>query len=46
VVSAVVANNGGRRLFEGDDTLRRLDLMEVSSSPAGTVFLAYRRGTS
>jgi dihydrofolate reductase len=45
VVSAVVANNGGRRLFEGNGTLCGLDLLEVSSSPAGTVFLAYRRGT-
>jgi dihydrofolate reductase len=46
VVSPVLAGNGGRRLFEGDDTQRRFDLRDVSSSPAGTVFLAYGRGSS
>jgi dihydrofolate reductase len=44
VVSSVLANTGGRRLFEGDDVLRRLDLLDVASSPAGTLFLAYGRG--
>lgn len=46
VMSPVLANNGGRRLFDGDDVLRRFDLLEVSTSAAGTVFLAYSRSTS
>jgi dihydrofolate reductase len=46
VVSPVLANNGGRRLFQGDDTLRKLELLDIGSSPAGTVFLAYGRPTS
>jgi dihydrofolate reductase len=44
VVSPVLANNGGRRLFEGDDTLRKLELLDVASSPAGTLLLGYGRG--
>jgi dihydrofolate reductase len=43
VVSPVLANNGGRRLFDGDDTLRRLALLEATSSPGGALFLRYGR---
>ncbi len=43
-MSPVLANNGGGRLFEGDDTLRKLELLDVASSPAGTLFLGYGRG--
>lgn len=42
-ISPVLANNGGRRLFDGDDVQRRFDLVDASSSTAGTVFLAYAR---
>ena len=45
-VSPTLANNGGRRLSEGDDTLRRLDLLDVASSRAGALFLACGRGAS
>ena len=41
VVSPVLANNGGRKLFEGGGELRRLDLVESTTSPAGTLFLTY-----
>jgi dihydrofolate reductase len=45
VVAPVLANNGGRRLFEGGDALRELDLLDVGSTPNGTVMPAYgRRG--
>jgi dihydrofolate reductase len=32
----------GRRLFDGEDTLQRLELLDVQRSPKGTLFLAYR----
>jgi dihydrofolate reductase len=41
VVSPVLANNGGRKLFEGGGELRKLDLVESATSPAGTLFLTY-----
>lgn len=41
VVAPVLANNGGRRLFTGDDTLRRLHLTSAASDPTGTLFLHY-----
>jgi len=40
-VSPVLANNGGRKLFEGGGELRKFDLVESTSSPAGTLFLTY-----
>ena len=41
VVAPVVAGRG-RRLFDSDDELQRLELVDVTSSPNGTLFLAYR----
>ena len=41
VVAPVVAGRG-RRLFDGGDELQRLELVDVTSSPNGTLFLAYR----
>jgi dihydrofolate reductase len=41
VVAPVVAGRG-RRLFDGDDDLRRLVLVDVARSANGTLFLAYR----
>ena len=41
VVAPVVAGRG-RRLFDGDDELQRLELIDVTSSPNGTLFLAFR----
>lgn len=43
VVSPAVAGRGFR-LFEDDDVLRRLDLIDVGSSATGVVFLSYRTG--
>jgi dihydrofolate reductase len=40
VVAPVVAGRG-RRLFEGDDDLQRLELLDVARSTNGTLFLAY-----
>lgn len=33
---------GGRRLFDDDDTLQRLELVDVQRSSKGTLFLTYR----
>ena len=41
VVPPAVAGHG-RRLFEGDDRLRRLELLDVERTPTGTLLLAYR----
>ena len=41
MVAPVVAGRG-RRLFDGDDELQRLELIDVTSSPNGTLFLAFR----
>jgi dihydrofolate reductase len=41
-VAPAVAGQG-RRVFDGDDTKQTLQLADVSSSPAGTLFLTYRR---
>lgn len=43
VVSPVLANNGGRKLFEGEGPLRKLSLVESRATPAGTLFLTYAR---
>jgi dihydrofolate reductase len=40
VVTPVVIG-AGRRLFEDDDHLRRLTLLEVTGTPSGTVLLRY-----
>jgi len=42
VVAPTIAGHG-RRLFPDADALQRLDLAEVERSPAGTLFLTYRR---
>jgi dihydrofolate reductase len=41
VVAPVVAGRG-RRLFDGDEDLRRLELAGVARSESGTLFLDYR----
>jgi dihydrofolate reductase len=41
VIAPVVAGRG-RRLFDGDDDLQRLELLEITRTPNGTLFLAYR----
>ena len=41
VVSATVAGRG-ERLFGDDDPLRRLDLVDLERTPAGTLLLGYR----
>ena len=41
VVPPTVAGRG-RRLFEGDDRLRKLELLDVDRTPTGTLLLAYR----
>lgn len=43
VVSPVLANNGGRRLFEAGGGPRRLTLESSTAGPAGTLFLRYGR---
>lgn len=45
VVAPVIAGSG-RRLFEGDDALQALELVDVARSPEGTLFLAYRASSS
>ena len=42
VIAPTVAGHG-RRLFADDDTLDRLELLDVGRSPKGTLFLHYRR---
>jgi dihydrofolate reductase len=37
-----VLDPAGRRLFEGIDDLRRLELLSATSTPGGSVWLAYR----
>ncbi len=41
VIAPVVAGRG-RRLFDGDDDLQRLELLDIARTPNGTLFLAYR----
>lgn len=41
VVAPVVAGRG-RRLFDGDDHLHALELLDVARTPQGTLFLSYR----
>jgi dihydrofolate reductase len=41
VVPPTVAGHG-RRLFEGDDRLRKLELLDVDRTSTGTLLLAYR----
>jgi len=41
VVAATVAGRG-QRLFDGADELRRLTLVDVDSTPAGSLLLGYR----
>lgn len=43
VVAPALAGHG-RRLFDGDDDLQRLDLLDTRRSAKGTLFLAYRCG--
>jgi dihydrofolate reductase len=43
VVAATVAGRG-RRLFDSSDELRRLTLVDVDSTPAGSLLLGYRTG--
>ncbi|HEX2130206.1 MAG TPA: dihydrofolate reductase family protein, partial [Actinophytocola sp.] len=43
VVAATVAGRG-RRLFDSSDELRRLMLVDVDSTPAGSLLLGYRTG--
>ena len=42
VIGAAVAGHG-RRLFGGDDSLQKLDLVDVDRTPGGTLFLTYGR---
>ena len=44
-VAPAVAGQG-RRVFDGDDTKQSLQLTDVSHSPAGTLFLTYRRASA
>ncbi len=44
-VAPAVAGQG-RRVFDGDDTKQSLQLTDMTSSPAGTLFLTYRRAPS
>jgi len=41
VVAPAVAGHG-RRLFDGDDALQRLDLLSADRSPSGSLLLHYR----
>jgi dihydrofolate reductase len=41
VVAATLAGHGAR-LFDGEDTLRRLTLADVQRTPAGTLLIDYR----
>jgi dihydrofolate reductase len=41
VVSPAIAGRG-RRLFEGDDALQKVTLLDVDRTPAGTLLLGYR----
>ena len=43
-VAPAVAGQG-RRVFDGDDTKQSLQLTDMSRSPAGTLFLTYRRAS-
>lgn len=43
VVAATVAGHG-RRLFDGVDAARRLELVDVATTPDGTLLLGYRSG--
>jgi dihydrofolate reductase len=44
VVAASLAGHG-RRLFDGEDDLQRLELLDSDRSSEGTLFLTYRCGT-
>ena len=43
VVAPAVAGSG-RRLFEGEDALQQVDLVDVARTPSGAVLLHYRVG--
>ena len=45
VVAPALAGHG-RRVFDADDALQALDLLDVQRSAKGTLFLTYRRTTA
>ncbi len=44
VIAATIAGHG-RRLFDGDDALARLDLIDVDRTPSGALLLCYHART-